>query len=89
MNYVNFSLNKRGTIKFLDLTESTYKVNEIRSLVKKLIKNNKILLGTRTEGSIDFNTETFSVNHKVCRPIGGFDSWDEMFVLLHNSDYDL
>lgn len=89
MNYVNFTLNKRGTIKFLDLTESTYKLNQIRSLVKKLISDNKILLGTSTEGSIDFNTDTFSVNQKVCRPIGGYDSWDEMFTLHKNSDYGI
>ena len=89
MNYVNFTLDENGNPTNIDVKESIHNVIFIRNLIRKLIKDNKILLGTSTEGSIDFNKDTFSVNHKVCRPIGGFDFWDEMFTLHKNSDYGI
>ena len=89
MNYVNFTLDENGCETMIDCRESTYDIGFIRCLIMKLILDNKILLGTSTEGSIDFNKDTFSVNHKVCRPIGGFDSWDEMFTSNNNIDYGI
>ena len=89
MNYVNFTLDENGNPTMIDGKESIHNVNYIKNLIRKLISDNKILLGTSTEGSIDFSTDTFSVNQKVCRPIGGFDSWDEMFTLHKYSDYGL
>ena len=89
MNYINFTLDGKGVATMIDTTESTYDAGFIRKLINRLIANNIILVGTATEGSIDFNTDTFSVNMKACRPIGGFDSWDEMFTLCNNINYGI
>ena len=89
MDYIKFSLDSNGLITYIDGSESEQDLEKIQDLINLLVRDNKILLGTKTEGTIDFGIDSFSVNHKVCIPIGGFDSWDEMFTLQNNSDYGL
>jgi len=89
VNYVNFSCDAKGALLTLDVRESMFTVMEIDELFVKLVANNKILLGTKTEGSIDFNGYSFSINQKVCRPMGEFESWDEMFSLHLKNDYGI
>jgi len=89
MNYIYFSLDNSGKIVNINYKESNFNFEKIENIINLLINNNIMLLGKKTEGCIDFFNNYFHVSQKVCRPIGDFESWDEMFTIHINSEYKI
>jgi len=89
MNYIYFSLNENGEIVNIDGKESIHDSKKIENIINSLVLNKIMLLGKKTEGYIDFYNSFFHVSQKVCRPIGEFESWDEMFSVHINAEYEI